>query len=84
MDQPPHQPAPKVDLTDQWDRAANVMVPRFMYPAVAAFFVLLCGAMAILLFGAGSYLGGALFSLVVLVGFYVLWNNLRQRLRRAA
>jgi hypothetical protein len=77
------EPQRRTDLTDAYERAANMVVPRFMYPAVAAFFVLLCGVMAVMLFGVGSYFGGALFSLIVLVGFYVLWNNLRERLRRA-
>jgi hypothetical protein len=84
-DQPePHpQVAPrKADLTDAWDRAAHVMVPRFMFPLLAGFFVLLCGTMAVMLYGVGSYFGGALFSLVVLVGLYVLWNNVRERLAR--
>lgn len=72
----------KPDLTDAWDRAGHAMVPRFMFPAVAAFFALLCGVMAVMLFGVGSYFGGTLFSFVVLVGLYVLWNNLRERLAR--
>jgi len=72
----------KPDLTDAWDRAAHIMVPRFMFPLVAGFFVLLCGVIAVMLFGVGSYFGGALFSFVVLVGLFVLWTNLRDRLAR--
>jgi hypothetical protein len=72
----------RTNLTEDWARAENTVVPRFMFPAFAAFFVVLCGAMAVMLFGAGSYFGGALFSLVVLVGLYVLWTNVRARMVR--
>lgn len=65
------------DLTLAYERAANLMIPRAFFPIFAAIFVILCGFMAVVLFGVGKILGGALFSFVVLVGLYVLWNNLR-------
>jgi lipopolysaccharide export LptBFGC system permease protein LptF len=69
------EPAGSLDLTKAYDRAAHHLVPRAFFPFLAVFFVLLCGAMAVLLFGAGKILGGLLFSIVVAVGLYVAWNN---------
>ena len=65
----------KYDVVDAWDRAQHLLVPRFMFPFLAGFFVLLCGAMAVILFAIGKLFGGALFSGVVLVGLYVLYHN---------
>jgi hypothetical protein len=67
----------KYDLTAAYERSAHLMIPRAFFPVFSTLFVFLCGAMAVLLFGAGKIFGGALFSFVVLVGAYVLWNNLR-------
>ncbi len=67
----------KYDLTAAYEHGANLMIPRAFFPIFAAFFVILCGGMAVVLFGVGKIFGGALFSVVVLVGLYVLWNNLR-------
>ena len=64
-----------VDLTEAYDRAANLMVPRVSFPFFAAFFVLLCGGMATVLFGVGKILGGVLFLCPVAAGLYVAWNN---------
>ena len=67
----------KYDLTAAYEHGANLMIPRAFFPIFAAFFVILCGGMAVVLFGVGKIFGGALFSFVVFVGLYVLWNNLR-------
>ena len=66
----------KYDIVDAWDRAQHLLVPRFMFPFLAAFFVLLCGGMAVILFAIGKVFGGALFTGVVLVGLYVVYCNL--------
>ena len=67
----------KYDLTAAYERGANLMIPRAFFPIFAAFFVLLCAGMAFILFNVGKIFGGVLFSGVVVVGFYVLWNNVR-------
>ena len=69
----------KYDVVDAWDRAQHLLVPRFMFPFLSAFFVLLCGGMAVILFAIGKIFGGLLFSGVVLVGVYVLYVNLVRR-----
>lgn len=69
------------DLTAAYERAANHLVPRAFFPFFAAFFVLLCGGMAIMLFAVGKIFGGLLFSFVVLVGLYVAYNNIMARRR---
>jgi hypothetical protein len=69
----------KHDLTSAYDRAAHLMVPRSFFPVFAAFFVVLCAGMAVILFMVGKIFGGALFSFVVLVGLYVAWNNIKAR-----
>ncbi len=74
----------KPDLSEAWDRVHAVpafypRVPRWTFPIFAAIFVVLCGAMAVILFGVGKLFGGLLFSSVVLVGLYVLYNNVRNR-----
>ena len=79
-EQPPGFGPPKDrktdDLANEYERAAFHLVPRVLFPFFAAVFVLLCGAMAVMLFAAGSIVGGFLFSFVVLVGLYVLYNKL--------
>ena len=71
------QETEKYDVVDAWDRAQNLMIPRWTFPFVAGVFVVLCGGMAVMLFAVGSTFGGILFSGVVLVGLYVVYNNLR-------
>ena len=71
------QETKKYDVVDAWDRAQNLMIPRWTFPFVAAVFVVLCGGMAVMLFAVGSTFGGVLFSCVVLVGLYVAYNNVR-------
>jgi hypothetical protein len=68
----------KYDVVDAWDRAQHLLVPRFMFPVLAALFVLLCGAMSVFLFAVGKIFGGLLFASVVLVGLYVAYNNIRK------
>jgi lipopolysaccharide export LptBFGC system permease protein LptF len=69
----------KNDLTDAYARSAFLIVPRVFFPFFAIFFVLLCGAMAVMLFAVGKIFGGLLFSFVVLVGLYVLYNKLTHK-----
>ena len=79
------EPKPdKLDVVDAWDRAQHLMIPRWSFPIFAAVFVALCGTMAVMLFAVGKIFGGLLFSGVVLVGLYVLYNNVQTwRARRA-
>jgi hypothetical protein len=70
------EPNTKYDVVDAWDRAQHLLVPRFMFPFLAAFFVLLCGGMAVILFAIGKLFGGTLFAGVVLVGLYVVYCQL--------
>ena len=72
----------KPDLSEAWDRVHAIpvyypRVPRWTFPFFSALFVALCGVMAVILFGVGKIFGGLLFSFVVLVGLYVLYNNVR-------
>lgn len=67
------------DLSREYEKAAYHLVPRAFFPYFAAFFVLLCGAMAVMLFAVGKIFGGLLFSFVVLVGLYVAYNNIMAR-----
>lgn len=71
-----------VDLTEAYESAAHHIVPRSFFPYFAAFFVLLCAGMAIILFGAGKILGGILFLCPVAAGLYVAWNNFTAWRRR--
>jgi hypothetical protein len=68
-----------VDLTDAYQRSEFLMIPRMFFPVFAAFFVLLCGGMAVMLFAVGKIFGGLLFSFVVLVGLYVVYNKLTHK-----
>jgi lipopolysaccharide export LptBFGC system permease protein LptF len=84
VDPPDSEPAKapvekSIDLTSAYERAAHHLVPRATFPFFAAFFVLLCGAMAVMLFAVGKLFGGLLFSFVVLVGLYVAYNNIVAR-----
>ena len=67
------------DLSAAYERAADHLVPKAFFPFFAAFFVLLCGAMAVMLFAVGKIFGGLLFSFVVLVGLYVVYNKLTHK-----
>jgi len=80
-EQPPNYdiPGKSDDLTRDYEHAAFHLVPRVFFPFFAAFFVLLCGAMAVMLFAVGKIFGGLLFSFVVLVGLYVAYNNIMAR-----
>lgn len=89
----------KPDLTEAWERVRGVgelkgavelqvpvyypRVPRWTFPYFSALFVCLSGVMAVVLFGVGKVVGGLLFSAVVLVGLYVLYNNVRERVLAA-
>jgi lipopolysaccharide export LptBFGC system permease protein LptF len=81
LHQPPGRDIPDKsdDLTRDYERAAFHLVPRIFFPFFAAFFVLLCGGMAVMLFAVGKIFGGLLFSFVVLVGLYVLYNKLMHK-----
>ena len=84
----------KPDLTDAWERVRGIgeikgatelqvpvyypRVPKWTFPFFSAFFVLLSGTMAVVLFGVGKIFGGLLFSGIVVVGLYVLYNNIRK------
>lgn len=84
-EQPPAAPSKgavdrQVDeLSREYEKAAFDLVPRAFFPYFAAFFVLLCGVMAVMLFAVGKIFGGLLFSFVVLVGLYVAYNNIMAR-----
>ena len=67
------------DLATEYQRAAFHLVPRVFFPFFAVVFVLLCGAMAVMLFAVGKIFGGLLFSFVVLVGLYVVYNKLTHK-----
>jgi hypothetical protein len=75
----PKEPDRKTDLTDAYQRSEFLMVPRAFFPFFAVLFVLLCGAMAVMLFAVGKIFGGLLFSFVVLVGLYVAYNKLTHK-----
>ena len=64
------------DLSAAYERAAFHLVPKAFFPLFAVIFVLLCGAMAVMLFAVGKIFGGLLFSFVVLVGLYIVYNKI--------
>jgi lipopolysaccharide export LptBFGC system permease protein LptF len=66
------------ELASAYERAAFHLVPKAFFPFFAAFFVLLCGAMAVMLFAVGKIFGGLLFSFVVLVGLYIVYNKISE------
>ena len=52
--------------------------PRILFPLYAAAFVFGAGFLSVIFFRAGMIALGAIFSLVVAAGLYVLWNNVQK------
>jgi len=54
------------------------VAPKFLLPFFAAIFALGAGGLAVIFFGAGLIGLGVIFSIVVPVALYVLWNNIQK------
>ncbi len=58
------------------ERSTSRVLPKATEPFFGALLVVVCLFMAVLLFGAGSILGGLAFSLILIPTAFIVWDEI--------